>query len=131
MDGYVHIRPIRPSHMDVWTDTSTFLNTSINPSLYVQSVHSVHAPTPVYSKFARSAKIWEKLVKNKKNTKKRKKKGHFYTIIPVKCTDVRIPMYGFTFIRTWVKIVMYGCTDSQFRTFLRISEKKSVHPYIL
>jgi len=36
-------------------------------------------------------------------------------------------MYGFTFIRTWVKIVMYGCTDSQFRTFLRISEKKSVH----
>ena len=39
-------------------------------------------------------------------------------------------MYGFTFIRTWVKIVMYGYTDSQFRTFLRISVKKSVHPYI-
>jgi len=40
-------------------------------------------------------------------------------------------MYGFTFIRTWVKIVMYGCTESGFRTFLRISEKRSVHPYIL
>ena len=86
-----------------------YLNSTLQTDLNYKKLITYHR---IYIVNLRKVRKFGKYIgkKPKKKYEKRKKNGHFYTIIHVKCTDIQISMYWFTFIRTWVKIVMYGCT---------------------